>query len=271
MSADDQREAIAFLADNLFSGEPFAFPRGYLEKTEPNRWLHWGMGVSSGYREDYPYHARILAMKRPIVNVEAAWWSDDGETDRLGATEPNEGQGGLAIVVPPVYSSGASIHAPAASESVIPTYAPIVEPKSDPPENAVADETSGANEDPRTRPDHKLPVAPSVSASSAKTISQQSALPSAVTTTLTDQFDLAGEVDANTPLPKVRVKALMEDDRGQRSAILDIEGSGTHVCTESDVIALHDAAAGRYLEVRKITNKFVVLGISGHGRNFIVQ
>ncbi len=60
-----QREAIQFLAGSIFSENPLPVEIGYLEHLEPNRWGHWGSGMSN--RLDYPLHTRILAMQAPVL------------------------------------------------------------------------------------------------------------------------------------------------------------------------------------------------------------
>jgi hypothetical protein len=67
LSPAKQREAVKFLADRLFSPDPLEMSPGFAERLEPSRWLHWGMPFMPAGREDFPYHSRILAMQRPIV------------------------------------------------------------------------------------------------------------------------------------------------------------------------------------------------------------
>ncbi len=85
--------------------------------------------------------------------------------------------------------------------------------------------------------------------------------------------DMPGDLHAPLPstVPRVRVKALLEDERGRHAAILEVDGAGTFVCHESDKISLQNFAAGSFLEIRSITSSFVVFGINGHGKDYIVQ
>ena len=67
LDAAKQREALSFIADNLFSDEPFTMPGGYMQKLGPNRWLHWGS--NSWGRQDFPFYSRVLAMQRLDVGL----------------------------------------------------------------------------------------------------------------------------------------------------------------------------------------------------------
>src|SRR4030095_658342 len=46
--AAQQREALAFLAQNAFSADAFAVSPALLNRLGPDRWSHWGVGENLG-------------------------------------------------------------------------------------------------------------------------------------------------------------------------------------------------------------------------------
>lgn len=60
--AAKQREALAFIVDNLFSAEAFRFDPALLAKLAPARWQHWESDAFDAWQE-YPLHDRILTVQ----------------------------------------------------------------------------------------------------------------------------------------------------------------------------------------------------------------
>ncbi|MBT8399387.1 MAG: zinc-dependent metalloprotease [Rhodothermia bacterium] len=67
VSAASQREALAFVSENVFSADAFEFEADLLNKLAPNRMAHWG----SGYRTvpvDFPIHSYLSGGQRSILS-----------------------------------------------------------------------------------------------------------------------------------------------------------------------------------------------------------
>lgn len=62
-----QREAIAFLKDQILSGKAFVFSPELLKRLAPEHWDHWGM---YGYAVGQPYnvYSRILGIQRIVLS-----------------------------------------------------------------------------------------------------------------------------------------------------------------------------------------------------------
>ena len=64
--AKDQREAMKFITENVFSKDSYKVPNQLFNYLAPNRWRHWGMSVPSRYDSDV--HATILGWQRSVLN-----------------------------------------------------------------------------------------------------------------------------------------------------------------------------------------------------------
>lgn len=60
-----QREALKFLQENVFTDKPFQFPPELLRKLTTDRWMHWGAELQ---RTDMPLHDRVLGIQRVAMN-----------------------------------------------------------------------------------------------------------------------------------------------------------------------------------------------------------
>ncbi|MBU8933059.1 MAG: zinc-dependent metalloprotease [candidate division Zixibacteria bacterium] len=70
--ADEQRQAVKFLKDNLFAPDAFDLPADLLNKLQPERLPDFNWSVYSIYQIDYPIHRQALAMQnRAISNLYA--------------------------------------------------------------------------------------------------------------------------------------------------------------------------------------------------------
>lgn len=65
VTAAQQREALKFLQDQIFTDKPFQFPPELLRKLSTDRWMHWG---SDPQRTDFPLHDRVLGIQRVAMN-----------------------------------------------------------------------------------------------------------------------------------------------------------------------------------------------------------
>ena len=64
--AQEQRDAMAFLAENCFGVDSFNVPSELYNYLAPNRWNHWGSELPTRY--DYDVHANILSGQNAILN-----------------------------------------------------------------------------------------------------------------------------------------------------------------------------------------------------------
>lgn len=64
--AQDQRDAMAFLAEECFGVNSFKVPGEIYNYLAPNRWNHWGSSIPNRY--DYDVHSNILAWERTILS-----------------------------------------------------------------------------------------------------------------------------------------------------------------------------------------------------------
>ena len=64
--AQDQRDAMAFLKENVFSKESYKIPPQLFNYLAPNRWRHWGSPVLSRYDADV--HATILSWQNSVLS-----------------------------------------------------------------------------------------------------------------------------------------------------------------------------------------------------------
>lgn len=65
-----QREALAFLAERMWSADAFAAPAALLNRLAPERWSHWGMGpgVFAG-RHDFAWNDNVFAMQSTLLGA----------------------------------------------------------------------------------------------------------------------------------------------------------------------------------------------------------
>jgi hypothetical protein len=66
VDAAQQRAAVRFLAEEMFSAKPFSFPPELYNELAATRWSHWG--VTEVDREDYPVHEAILMWQDRILS-----------------------------------------------------------------------------------------------------------------------------------------------------------------------------------------------------------
>ncbi len=64
--AKDQRDAMAFLVENVFAKDSFQVPAQMFNYLAPNRWRHWGSSVRQRYDADV--HATILAWQSAVIS-----------------------------------------------------------------------------------------------------------------------------------------------------------------------------------------------------------
>ncbi len=64
--AQDQRDAMAFLAQECFGVDSFKVPTELYNYLAPNRWNHWGSSIPNRY--DYDVHSNLLSWKRTILS-----------------------------------------------------------------------------------------------------------------------------------------------------------------------------------------------------------
>lgn len=65
VEAAKQREAIAFLEEQVLGPQAYQFPESLYNYLAPPRWDHWGVG--DGKRLDYPVHETILAGQDQVL------------------------------------------------------------------------------------------------------------------------------------------------------------------------------------------------------------
>jgi hypothetical protein len=71
--ASRSREAMAFLASEVWAANGIAAPTAMLKRLPPNRWSHWGMGNGTfAGRQDYAWNDRVLALQTTLLNGSTA-------------------------------------------------------------------------------------------------------------------------------------------------------------------------------------------------------
>ncbi|MBR5759986.1 MAG: zinc-dependent metalloprotease [Thermoguttaceae bacterium] len=63
--AKDQRDAMAFLKENVFSKDSYKVPPQLFNYLAPNRWYHWGSSIRDRYDSDV--HATILGWQSSVL------------------------------------------------------------------------------------------------------------------------------------------------------------------------------------------------------------
>lgn len=64
--AKDQREAMNFLRQNVFSKDSYKIPPQLFNYLAPNRWMHWGSSINDRYDADV--HATVLAWQSAVLS-----------------------------------------------------------------------------------------------------------------------------------------------------------------------------------------------------------
>jgi len=65
ISGAKQREALAYLADQVLSDKAFAFSPALLRRLGSEKWYHWGSDGGTGV--DFPIHDRVLAIQKIVL------------------------------------------------------------------------------------------------------------------------------------------------------------------------------------------------------------
>jgi hypothetical protein len=66
--AEEQRAALAFIADAGFGERAYQFRPELLSRLGPDRWMHWGASPSAAGRVDFPLHDWALAQQGSLLN-----------------------------------------------------------------------------------------------------------------------------------------------------------------------------------------------------------
>lgn len=69
-----QRDALAFLAQRVWSADAFAAPPSLLDRLAPSRWSHWGMGSGGVFagRQDFNWNDNVLAVQSALLSAVTA-------------------------------------------------------------------------------------------------------------------------------------------------------------------------------------------------------
>jgi len=67
VSAAEQRRAVQFLRDNIFSADAFDLPSNLVNKLQPERFWDFSASVYTMPQIDYPLHARVLAVQNSVL------------------------------------------------------------------------------------------------------------------------------------------------------------------------------------------------------------
>ena len=198
--------------------------------------------------------------ERPTIKVEADWWSSEVSPDReieefqaKHQSDPVPSNPEIPLAEDTLqYSDGA-----AAQRGITPTLAT---------QSQSSDDASEIDSQPSVYGQH-API-PQANPRHAQLYPWPTETGTPVSRAAFDQ--LGGEEFARE-LPPVQLKALMQDADGRRAAVIEIEGAGSHVCREADMIALPAVGDGVYIEIRHITNKNVVYAAYGSSKEYLVQ
>jgi Met-zincin/Domain of unknown function (DUF5117)/Domain of unknown function (DUF5118) len=68
VSAERQREALAFLVDQAFDEDAWNFEAGILNKLPPNRFFDWSVRFGAGGAVDFPVHQQVIAIQTRILS-----------------------------------------------------------------------------------------------------------------------------------------------------------------------------------------------------------
>ena len=63
----EQREALNFLVDRVFTAGAFTLPTEVLSQFGSNRWFHWGTNTTWTGRIDYPYHEQVVGFQSAVL------------------------------------------------------------------------------------------------------------------------------------------------------------------------------------------------------------
>ncbi|MEZ0336227.1 MAG: zinc-dependent metalloprotease, partial [Gemmatimonadales bacterium] len=66
--AEQQRAALAFIAESGFGENAYRFRPGLLALLGPDRWMHWGASPAAAGRVDFPVHDWALTHQGSLVN-----------------------------------------------------------------------------------------------------------------------------------------------------------------------------------------------------------
>ncbi len=64
----EQREALKFIVDRVFTAGAFTLPPEVLSQFGANRWFHWGTNTTWNGRIDYPYHEQVVGFQSAVLN-----------------------------------------------------------------------------------------------------------------------------------------------------------------------------------------------------------
>ena len=67
VNPEKQREALAFVKENILTDRPFQFPPELLRKLAMEKWYHWGTRMTFG-GVDYPVNERVLAIQEVVLD-----------------------------------------------------------------------------------------------------------------------------------------------------------------------------------------------------------
>jgi hypothetical protein len=87
-----QRAALAFLVERVFSEQALALPQDVLAQFGSNRWFHWGSTATWNGRIDYPYHEQVVGFQSAVLGQVLSPF-------RLSAIRDGETKFGAANVV----------------------------------------------------------------------------------------------------------------------------------------------------------------------------
>ncbi len=86
-----------------------------------------------------------------------------------------------------------------------------------------------------------------------------------------DGIPTQARVDSIDALRNVRLNGVVAGGDGRKMAILEVEGSGTHVVSEGKTIVVPGGSQNHILSVRRILDQKIIVGVGERGQEFVVQ
>ena len=72
-------------------------------------------------------------------------------------------------------------------------------------------------------------------------------------------------------LDGLHIKAVVEDDEGQRIALLETDGHTTHIAREGETLVIPGDNGSQLVKIRKITGQTLRVVVGNDRREFLVQ
>jgi hypothetical protein len=101
VAADQQRAALAFIAEAGFGEGAYRFRPELLSRLGPDRWMHWGASPGAAGRVDFPLHDWAIAQQGSLLNQ----LLDPGVLARIRDAELRASPGESTVTIPELFTT----------------------------------------------------------------------------------------------------------------------------------------------------------------------